>query len=560
MATPDGRFVIVYNGALYNDGDLRGELGARGVQFRTRCDTETVLHAFATWGTEGVSRLRGMFAFAVYDTLAHTLTLARDPLGVKPLYWWLGGREIVFASEPAVVAAHPRVGARPNMAMVSAYLTTIRTTLGPSTLFEGVRALGAGQMALCDLGGARPVARVLTHWRGPAILDEDAMGVGEAAGVVRAAVTDSVQRHLRADTPVCALLSGGLDSTIVAALAAGRLPDLRTYCAGAPDTGEGDLPAARRVAEALGTRHSEAIVTREGFARDWPAMVARMGVPLSTPNEVAIHAVAQRLRADGCVVTLSGEGADEMLAGYEPPMDAAAAFVRARSTGGDGETSGGRFQLESNAWMPPDAKRALLQDQALRAAHHDGAMLRWFDEEFARCEEEVGATGEGRAFPRRLGAHLRFLRRVNLTGLLGRLDSATMLAGVEGRTPLADRVVADVIESLPMHARYAEPAMAGGGPSSGGGAGERAWRTKVALREAFRADVPEEVIARPKASFPLPFETWIADLGPALARSRFAREVFLPGAVEAVARRPDAAWRTAWPMINIALWGDRFWG
>jgi asparagine synthase (glutamine-hydrolysing) len=556
FVSDDGRFVLVYNGEIYNDAELRRELVALGVRFRTHCDTETLLRAIETWGLDALPRLRGMFAFALWDARDRLLTLARDPLGVKPLYLTVNEREVAFASEPSVLARMPGFSARPNMAMVSAYLTTIRTVLGNDTLFEDILALAPGQLAQCDLSGAAPIARVLTWWQGPR--SDGEVDETFAAERVRRAMTDSVRAHMRADVPTCCLLSGGLDSTVTTLLASKDHAALRTYCAGARREGEvesmfagDDLTFARDAASFLGTDHAEAIVTREMFAERWPWMIERLGVPLSTPNEVAIHAVASRLREDGCVVTLSGEGADELFAGYEGPMRAASEFVAKRAAG-ETSTGGGRFELESNAWAPPAMKELLLTPGAWHAAGRDEPLFAMYDAEFRRAAHE--ATGDEGA--NALDAHLRFHRRVNLTGLLQRLDTSTMLASVEGRTPFADVLIAELAESLPMRAKFGVHALAGAGPDTT----DAVARTKIALREAFRADLPASIVDRPKASFPLPFQAWLGEHAGALRSSEFARSVFSEAVVEVVAQDPTRNWRLAWPMINIALWGGRWWG
>lgn len=329
-----------------------------------------------------------------------------------------------------------------------------------------------------------------------------------------------------------------------------------TYCSGAIDGRDrsADFEFARLVAGSLGTAHTEAPVSREMFRERWPQMVAALGVPLSTPNEVAINEVARRLRANGHIVALSGEGADELFGGYAPPMIDAWTFERGRAESPwEDPAARGLFQLSAAAWVPPEIKATLYKPDFWRAAEQDAFVKALYAETFAAvcagCGDEhrpdACATGS-------LEPHLRFHRRVNLAGLLQRLDTATMLEGVEGRTPFADRAVAALAESLPMSAKFAPPpdftnecaldARVAGA------------RTKIALREAFAHDLPEPVVLRPKASFPLPFESWVADHGGALLSSSFIREHFDAGAVALIAAEPDKHWRFAWPMINLALW------
>lgn len=557
MATPDGRHIISYNGELYNDAALRTELKARGVRFRSACDTETALELYAAFGIHAFDKLRGEYALAIYDTKLHTLTLARDPLGVKPLYYWMGADGVVFASEPAPIVSHPRVPLAPDWRAVSAYCSTIRCVLGEKTLFEGVRAVRPGEAVLIEFDCPSPRARIINHWQGSPEEPAGSMTLAQAGERVWAALEESVTAHLRSDVPVCSLLSGGIDSAATSAIAASRLAGLRTYCAGAESGDEGDdLHTARLVAQELGTRHGQAIITREHFARRWPEMVALQGFPCSTPNEVAINAVAERLRADGCIVTISGEGADELLAGYESTMDDSARFVRSGGVIDGVRYSGGAFQLHANSWIPTAAKPAIFRERIVDNIDNDAGLIEHMDREFGVCEAEVGGLASGA-----LAAHLRFHRRVNLTGLLRRLDSATMLASVEGRAPFADRLVASAFEAIPMDCKYEEA----GAPmdTDGGGAAVIApprVRTKLALRKACEGRIPEVCINRPKASFPLPFQSWIADHRQTIRDSAFAHEVFTEAAVEIVATDPAAHWRLAWPMINLAMWGDRWFG
>lgn len=567
------RFALVYNGELYNDAEVRLELSGRGVEFRSTCDTETVLQALALWGPAGVARLRGMYALALFDCRENTLLLARDPLGMKPLSFHVGARSVVFASEAWAVAEHPDVPKRPDPFMCAAYLTTIRTQLGNRTMYEGVHTLRPGQAALCEFAGGRPMVGLIepTKRRSTFTSSSIRSAVMKDGGesLVREVVTDSVRRHLRSDVPTCCLLSGGLDSSVVTSIARRETDLLRTYCAGAAlpcdcrdAAAASDFAFAHKAAVHLGTRHAEARITRERFHERWEWMVGELGVPLSTPNEVAIFTVAERLRADGCVVTLSGEGADELFAGYEGPMRAAWASAEAIARGEP--VCAAEVEMNEAAWVPPSAWGAVLNEGVLRAAGGADAMPEWYRGEFA------GAVGDcGGAYS--VQTHLRFHQRVNLAGLLQRLDTATMLAGVEGRTPLADIEVMALANALPMESKCVVEGMVGAGvggalmsagtPTSvaRGDAGLPASiRTKIALRGAFERDLPREIVDRPKASFPMPFQAWMETRAADVLGSATARSVFTDAACATVAQQPEKLWRLAWPMMNLAMWLRRF--
>lgn len=538
MVSPCGRYALVYNGELYNDAEVRRELAGAGSCFASGCDSETVLLALAAWGEAALDRLRGMYAIGLVDFLEQRVLLARDPLGIKPLHVaWArcGGRaELVFASEIPPLLAHPGVRAEMDAIAGAAYLTTIRTTLLRRTLFAGVETLLAGERVWVDLRDAdlRAERRVVEGVQRESAEDLEAEAV---AGTIER----SVRLHCRSDVPMCVLLSGGLDSSIVAACAREHVgPGLMSYCAGAAEAREaasGDFAHARAMASELGTRHVEVAVDAGLFVRRWRELVSQSGQPLSTPNEVAIHEVARALRAGGHVVTLSGEGADELFGGYGASLLLAEAFEREVKAGGEARAL---FAVESAAWVGREAKRGILCG-AWRAAIGD----EWALVDAYRAMLDASASPL-RDEQEPLLRHLRIQRRVNLEGLLRRLDSATMLAGVEGRTPLADVEVARLADGLSVSRRFA------------GAGGEE--RTKAILREAFARRLPASIRRRPKASFPLPFEGWMGEAAAGLRRSAFAREHFTAQAIEQVAAEPARHWRFAWPMVNLAMWADRW--
>jgi len=531
MSTGDGRFTLVYNGELYNDAEIRRELMGLGVVFESRCDSETVLQAVAMWGMGARHKLRGMYAFGLIDVRDRVCLLARDGMGIKPLYRarvpGVAGA-MVFGSEIRSVLAHPKIEARPDQVTMSAYLSTIRPEFGSRTMFQGVERVGVGEWSLYSTGSFEPLER-RSCWDG-----EGVGGVGCGSDVVdtRGVIEDSIVRHLRTDVPMCALLSGGLDSSIIAKVAMGELGSLRTFCAGAKRAGfDDDFVMARKVAEHLGTQHSEVVIDSVGFLNRWRGIVETTGIPMSTPNEVAIYEVCAALRREGYVVALSGEGADELFGGYEGPMMQAMGFV----DGVEGSDAlAGEFHLQSNAWVGDGIKPVLMQESWLGATDSDGELRGWYQSVFDGLRERADDS---------MQTHLAFHRRVNLPNLLRRLDSASMLSSVEGRTPFADSVVTGFAEGLGMDRKFV------------GGVG-----TKIALREAFAGDLPQKVVGRAKASFPLPFEEWIGSGGELLRRSEFARNFFREDGIEAVLGDVGGNWNLLWPMMNLVMWGERWWG
>ncbi len=542
-------WVLAYNGELYELESLRTRLRAAGRPAPSRGgDTAVLLAALEAFGEAILGELRGMFALAAWHRPSGRLVLARDGLGVKPLYLWTGSRELVFASDVRSLLAHPRVPVRPDLEGVSAYLTTLRSTRPAGTLFEGVRMLAAGTCLVAELrdGALQTEEAPLRSARAV----ERSWTEEAASAALRAALEDSVARQNQAEVPVCALLSGGLDSSSIVALASRAHPALRTYVAGTPGHG-GDLEQAAEVAAQLGTDHAEARIDAQGFRAGWQELVRRGGLPLSTPNEVAILEVCRRLRRDGCIVTLSGEGADELLGGYSQVLDACRVFEQG---GAAGALTPARFHWEIGSWVGAEAKAAVLDPAVHAAAGEDAQVLHDLEASFARCREEAGPDADP------LDAHLRFQRLHNLACLLERLDRSSMLASVEGRVPFADQELLALCESFPADLRYPPeaPAERTAGAATGSAAVATLPRSKRVLRRAVADLVSPEVLARPKASFPLPFQDWIEPVAAGLLTSPFAAAVFQPEALHLVAQDPGARWSFAWPMVNIALWGDRW--
>ncbi|MEO0630753.1 MAG: asparagine synthase C-terminal domain-containing protein, partial [Planctomycetota bacterium] len=347
-------------------------------------------------------------------------------------------------------------------------------------------------------------------------------------------VQDSIVSHLRSDVALCSMLSGGLDSTVIAAVAHDRVDELRTYCAGASneDDRDSDPMHAAEVAALLGTTHTTAMLDEHSFSSLWVDTVQRTGLPLATPNEIAIRLVARTLRRDGQVVTLSGEGADELFAGYDGPLTAAAAST----------VDGAQHELEANAWVPADIKPLLLVGDIGRAAADQDPLLKLYTHAFNRAN-----AGTDPDAPLSL-RHLRFQRDVNLPMLLHRLDSATMLESVEGRTPFADCRVASAAAALSMR-RLFDPS--GTTPAT---------RTKLALRRAFNDSVPEPVMHRPKASFPVPFAEWMGHVVSRVRSSSAGASLVQPTLLAALTDNPQAHWHLAWPIFNLVLWAERWWG
>ena len=406
MVSPCGRWVLVYNGELYEDAALRAALGPEveaatgGAGFETRCDAETLLWLLTLRGIGALDRLRGMYALALLDVRDGVLWLARDPLGIKPLVHTVTSEgAFAFASEPAALLELDGVTAAPDLEMVSAYLATSRRSLFGRTLFSGVRSVRPGEVVRVELEAP---------WRGGQVVADAGRFAAQvehaedARDRARALLEESVRAHLVSDRPLCALLSGGLDSAIVTQLAAASrgAEGLATWCAAGHEDGADigpDPAAARLVAARVGTSHETVPVDRGTFVRQWREHVAHLAQPLSTPNEVAISEISRAIRASGAVVTLTGEGADELFGGYDGVLTAFDAHEAAGLAVGDGHgLSSARFHLEATSWIGPAA-----QEEALRPelADASGFLIGAMEREF---EAQRLAPAPGRPASRRI--------------------------------------------------------------------------------------------------------------------------------------------------------------
>jgi asparagine synthase (glutamine-hydrolysing) len=539
------RVVLAWNGELYNHLELRRELDALGCRFHTRSDTETLAHLLSRFGARGLARLRGMFAIAAYFPDRDELLLARDPFGTIPLFHATvahgGGHELVFASEPRAILSHPAMDIEPDWCSVASYLEMPRRTFGTRTLFRGLNAVAPGEAITVDLGGDS--LRGTSQRIRPRAASAEIGSIGEHALRVREAVTASVATHLVADAPLSVLISGGIDSTIIAGIARQCTARLVTFSAGAAGDAArpgSDLFMARRVAKLLGTEHREVLIEAENFSDRWSSMLLHGLMPLATPNEIAISLLSEAI-APHAKATLSGEGADELFGGYGAPIEATLGWIDADID--HSPESAAAFYRTAFGWTPRGVVGELFAPSVGRALT-------------TSSDDPLGSLLSG-AFDdagdlRSLDAHLAVQREVNLVNLLERLNLSLMIGSVEGRVPFADRgVLSAAVSAGAAHNLVERP-----GDDEGGIAiacGTRSLVTKRVLRHAFADLLSPEIANRPKASFPLPFERWIAAETHWLD-TPIAREVFSPAGRELVRSNATLHWRLAWPVLNVARW------
>ncbi|CAM4014282.1 asparagine synthase (glutamine-hydrolyzing) [Deinococcus marmoris] len=561
MSDVHGLATIVFNGEIYNHRELHDELQARGQRFATRSDTEVIVAAYLAWGVAGFARLRGMFAAAVYDHRDGSTVLARDPFGIKPLFWARSADgSLGFASELGALFTLPGLRAELDYTSVLDTLT-YRHTFGLHTLYAGVQRLEPGTALV-----VAPRASSAIHVQFSSVTEEVERAVAGQAGAVhtgrsattddvRGRVRDSVERHTLADVPLGCFLSGGLDSSVVASLLAQPGGEtVNAYSVGfeGASSERSELPYAELVAKHLGLRLHPVTVGARDFRELAPQLSGSLNGPFSEPADIAMLKLAQRAAQDVKVV-LSGEGGDEAFAGY--PKYAADAFS---STLGPALSLGQRWLGRRNRlgiaadalsqpdrtarWMRwfanNDAPDSLVSGLLLAGAHPDRAR-QWVGDRVARYP--AGWDDMQRMQVLDLEAWLP-------NNLLHRGDYTTMQASIEQRVPLLDRELTPWAVALPRQIKV------------------RRMKGKAPLRDAFAHALPREVLDRPKSGFRLPLGEWMTT-DPQL--SAMTRDLLLSPQAQVRALMDARQLETllspatlaqsggaklAWTVLNLELW------
>jgi asparagine synthase (glutamine-hydrolysing) len=569
LADEHGRIRLTFNGEIYNHPELRRELLEHGHRFRSRTDCEVIVHLYEEAGPACLDRLDGMFAFALWDEEKQQLLLARDPLGVKPLYYTCTGGVLLFASEIKALLVHPLVARDVDLESLYHYLT-FKTTPAPRTMFAGIRKLPAGHHLTCDRHGD---LRVVSYWDPADRLDVDdgPIDLAGAAARVRDLLEQAVAKRAAADVPMGVFLSGGLDSSaILAILARSTSQPIHTFSAAVKDDPDGDeLGYARQMAELFGTRHHEVVIGSREVEDYLPRLVETQDEPLADPVCVPLFYLAERARQTGVFVVHVGEGSDEQFLGYDSRVEflrsyerrwrpllalpwpllqtlhAGAALCHAATGWGDRyrrilrQASRRDILFWGSVAFSEEAKRELLNSHGAFDGFRSEDVLRETTQRLGRFADDMAT--------RVSYLDLR-LRLAEL--LLMRLDKVTMSVGVEAREPFLDHRLVEFVLRLPGRLK-----LAGGEP-------------KAILKEAVKDLVPAEIIRRPKQPFAAPVRAWLrGELGAfarrALLESRLRERAFFRyDVVEKLFDDHLAGRRNAevqlWTLLNLSAWYDRW--
>jgi asparagine synthase (glutamine-hydrolysing) len=559
MGNESGDVWITFNGEIYNHEDLRQDLEAAGHQYRTRCDTETIVHLYEERGDGAVDALRGMFAFAIWDRPRRRLLLARDRLGIKPLYYRVDDGELLFASEIKALLAASRGRATFNDAVLPEFLST-RFVSGDETFFRGVRKLLPGHVLTWSLDAApRRAPAPRRYWQLP---DPAPMAGGApSARDLRARLETAVRSHLMSDVPLGVFLSGGIDSSALAALAARATREpLQTFAVGFAEADANELPYARMMARHIGATHRDVTVTPEAFFSALPHALWHEDEPMAFSSSVPLFTLAHLAR-EHVKVVLTGEGADELFLGYnryrvtrwnarlgQPYWTVMPASARrvirdavralparlarvARRTFLGLEPGVRGVYHENFAVVPLELQRRLLRRRDLLDGRDAYAtQMAYFD----------GASG---GLLDRLG---RAELQSYLHELLMKQDQMSMAASIESRVPFLDDRLIEHVVAMPGDAKLP------------------GWQTKTLLRAAVRDLLPAPILTRRKMGFPVPLGDWWRGrfaavveefvLGPRLAARGYFDQAALRQLVAEHDSRAASHTDALWLLVNLEIW------
>lgn len=545
MSAADGTLWVAFNGEIYNYRELRTQLEQLGHAFRTHSDTEVILEAYLQWGTGAFARLDGMFALALWDTRSSTLTLARDRTGKKPLYVYQDSEKVVFGSEIKAILAHPGIDTRANPEAVPQFLSHGYVPT-PATFYARIRKLPPACFETLTAASREP--NQTEYWDfplGPERVIRTADQLAEAEATVRELFTAAVKRRLIADVPLGAFLSGGIDSTLVVAvmsqLASKPVKTFSIGFEGAPDFDE--TKYARIVAERYRTEHTEFKVKPESFGLI-DSLAWHYDEPFADASAIPTYLVSKLTREAGCTVALTGDGGDEVFAGYSrfiaatqaehvpkpirsltrrllepvPKLGQRTAMLE-RSR---------RFALNASRELPERLRgwisifsvsevRALLSEHESRYA--TTALIGETYEKHFRRAREAGADTLNQVLYANAKTYL-------LDDLNVKVDRASMAVGLESRSPFLDTALMSYAFTLPGHVKI------------------KGRETKWLLKRAMRDLLPDEVVNRPKMGFGVPISRWV-ELNPERVGTHLAQ----------LRNQPDATDLQKWALLQLARLG-----
>ena len=562
MFNETGDLCIIFNGEIFNHAQIRPELEEYGHIYRSRCDTETILHAYEQYGADCVRKFRGMFAFAIWNSTSRTLFAARDRLGIKPFYYYWDGQLFAFASEIKALLRHPAISARFDDSVLPEYLA-LGYTSDERTMFAGIRKLMPGHTLTLT-----PQSFDITqYWTIPAQSFE-ARADGSWVAECRARLEETVRMRLMSDVPLGMFLSGGVDSSAIAALTARMVTGrVKTFSVGYREAAFSELSYAAEVAKTIGTDHHEVVIGRDDFFGALPRLIWHEDEPIVWPSSLSLYFVSRKA-AEQVKVVLTGEGADELFGGYERYRHHLlnARLVSAYTMLPAAVRKAVRDKLERSTLLNASVRRKLQhtvlgRDPDLQSLYIDNFYSAFSAEEqstllrapvdkrspYASVLEHWERAGDDRTL---LGRLLYTDQKTYLVELLMKQDQMSMAASIESRVPFLDHTFVEFSTAVPDRMKIR------------GGVG------KYILKRAVEDLLPKEIVYRKKMGFPTPLRAWLRDDSArarldglhdpgGLVSSYFDKrplETLLARHASGSVDATDRIWR----LLNLQAWGQIF--
>jgi len=567
MCSEDGDRWITYNGEIFNHADLRCDLERAGHQYRTKCDTETILHAYEEYGPDCVTRLRGMFAFALWDRESRTLFCARDRMGIKPFYYFWDGRLFAFASEIKALLRHPQISATLNDKALPEYLA-FGYTSGEETLFTGIRKLMPGHHLTLSLNGGTPRLNIREYWDVPRPTTIESRDDESWIAECRSRLEETVRMRLMSDVPLGVFLSGGLDSSAIAAIMKGIVNGpIQTFAVGYTEAEFSELPFARRVASAIGSEHHEVVIGMDDLFNALPRLIWHEDEPVAWPSSVAQYFVS-KLASEHVKVVLTGDGSDELFAGYERYGHYLfnRRWMSLYGVLPEGPRSWVRHRLSDSRLLSGAVRRKLRHTFIGREDSLESLQLDNFYSAFSEAEErrllpgvEFDSSTVYENFRRYwdVEPHASLLARMlyadqktYLVEILMKQDQISMANSIESRVPFLDHPLVEFAARVPADLKI------------------RGNISKYILKRAVDDLLPAEIIHRKKRGFPTPVRQWLADEKAAALLSVVRDRNSMLGSyldmnevddlLDRHQRGLEDATDRIWRLLNLQLWGDIF--
>ena len=555
---------VTYNGEIFNHADIRPELEAAGHRYKSHCDTETIIHAYEQWGDQSVTRYRGMFAYAIWDQNKRQLFCVRDRLGIKPFYYYWDGRLFAFASEIKALLQHPAISAQFNDELLPEYLA-FGYASGDQTMFAGIRKLMPGHTMTVTCGSS-PRLEIKQYWQAPCPTQFDDRPDHEWISECRSRLENVVRMRLMSDVPLGMFLSGGVDSSAIAAIIKRQADGpVKTFSVGYSESQFSELSEARQVAQQIGTDHHEVQISMEDFFNALPSLVWHEDEPITWPSSVSLYFVSKLARQEVKVV-LTGEGSDELFAGYgryrfyQLNTD----WMRAYSVVPNAMRKAIQGAVADSHLLSASLRRKLGHTVLGRGADIESLYLNNFycafglDEQhkllnreftqnpYATFLEYWNSTAASPNLPRLLFAD----QKTYLVELLMKQDQMSMATSIESRVPFLDHQFVEFAASVPPHMKL------------------RGKQGKYIMKKAVEDLIPHDIIYRKKMGFPTPITDWLLRPEASFIRdylrdpdgilAAYTNPAYVDELIEKHDRGVHDATDRIWRLLNLQIWGDMY--